>query len=312
MAGLLAAHYFRHERPTVLEQAADLPDNHGALLRFRSRAVMDITGAPLREVRVRKAILEPDGLLTDKCSIRHSNSYSKKVTGLVTNRSIENLEPVTRWVAEPDFLKKLARGVDICFNSKFMPHDAFQPANHTHISTVPMKMWVDYLLGDPEFSAEVEFKSTPITTIETTLYDVDVHQTMYIPWMGEHLGEFHKPYRVSIVGNRYLAEYTGDDFLSGDSIEAMIQSHCFCLMGFQPKHGEVRQKTQRLGKIVPLPDDLRRHLIGKITETFNVYSVGRFATWRQILLDDVVNDLKVVERLIKSGQYGRKLHYAGG
>jgi hypothetical protein len=35
-----------------------------------------------------------------------------------------------------------------------------------------------------------------------------------------------------------------------------------------------------------------------LTEEHNIYSLGRFATWRQLLLDDLVKDIGVIEKLI--------------
>jgi hypothetical protein len=38
----------------------------------------------------------------------------------------------------------------------------------------------------------------------------------------------------------------------------------------------------------------------RLTHEHNVFSLGRFATWRNILLDDVVDDIVQVKRLLKS------------
>ena len=49
---------------------------------------------------------------------------------------------------------------------------------------------------------------------------------------------------------------------------------------------------------MPIDDKIRKDFIYTLTEKYNIFSVGRFATWRQLLLDDVVNDISVIERLI--------------
>jgi hypothetical protein len=37
------------------------------------------------------------------------------------------------------------------------------------------------------------------------------------------------------------------------------------------------------------------------TEKFNIYSLGRFATWKPgLLLDDIVGDVNVIRRLIET------------
>jgi hypothetical protein len=39
-----------------------------------------------------------------------------------------------------------------------------------------------------------------------------------------------------------------------------------------------------------------------------MYSVGRFATWRQLLLDDVVKDIELVGKWISAGSnYARRV-----
>jgi hypothetical protein len=50
-----------------------------------------------------------------------------------------------------------------------------------------------------------------------------------------------------------------------------------------------------------------------MTTKYNIYSVGRFATWRQLLMDDVVDDIQHVERFIRSkSDYGRMMHSQKG
>ena len=63
------------------------------------------------------------------------------------------------------------------------------------------------------------------------------------------------------------------------------------------------------GKIVPLPDAARKRLLFRLTHEHGIYSLGRFATWRNVLLDDVVNDIAVIKRLARSGDaYVARLH----
>ena len=57
---------------------------------------------------------------------------------------------------------------------------------------------------------------------------------------------------------------------------------------------------QRYGKILPFDEEERQAFILWATETFGIYSLGRFATWRQILLDDLVRDIGVIKRLIEN------------
>jgi hypothetical protein len=67
---------------------------------------------------------------------------------------------------------------------------------------------------------------------------------------------------------------------------------------------------QRYGKIVPLPAEPRRALLTRLTTQHGVYSLGRFATWRNVLLDDVVNDLAVIRKLLRASEYDHRLHFS--
>jgi hypothetical protein len=57
---------------------------------------------------------------------------------------------------------------------------------------------------------------------------------------------------------------------------------------------------QKYGKIAPIDDNLRKQLLFRLTHERNIYSLGRFATWRNILLDDVVDDIAAIKKLLKA------------
>ncbi len=43
------------------------------------------------------------------------------------------------------------------------------------------------------------------------------------------------------------------------------------------------------------------------TDNFNIYSLGRFATWRPgLLLDDLVNDIRVIQKIADHGNYDHR------
>src|SRR5574337_1166605 len=118
MAGLLAARILRAKgrAPKIFELQPSLPDNHSALLRFRTDAVALATGIPFRKVSVQKALWDGKRLLT-RPTLLHNNQYSLKVTGRASGRSILNLDPVERYIAPPDFLKRLGEGLDVTYDT---------------------------------------------------------------------------------------------------------------------------------------------------------------------------------------------------
>jgi len=70
----------------------------------------------------------------------------------------------------------------------------------------------------------------------------------------------------------------------------------------------MKASSQKYGKITPIDEKIRQEFIFEMTTRYNLYSVGRFATWRQLLLDDVVGDIQKVEQFIRgNSDYHRKM-----
>ena len=70
--------------------------------------------------------------------------------------------------------------------------------------------------------------------------------------------------------------------------------------------GVVAIKTQMHGKIVSLPKERRRELIGHVTDTTGAYMLGRYGTWRQLLLDDLIQDLRAINTMLNGGAWGKR------
>lgn len=317
MAGLLAASMLRRLRPVVYERQTLLPDNHGALLRFRSDLVARETGMPFRQVRVLKAV-KSGGRLRPVSTLADANLYSYKVTGAVEPRSVLDLAPCDRYIAPPDFLRGLANGADITYGREMTGQDLFElrlPSDDDAvISTIPMPV----LMQIAGWQNPPRFDYRPVWSVALDFVDprVDVYQTIYYP-------EPEVPYyRASMTGARLILEYTSDPQLlppvehraTTTTLNAIL-SHVRAVtddFGL-PKvpGGEYiihEPKRQEYGKLLPLSDRARQEFILAMTDTYNVYSVGRFATWRQILLDDVVEDVRAVERMItQRSSYHRRL-----
>lgn len=303
MAGLLTAAMLRRYRPTVYEAQPDLPDNHGALLRFRSDAVQEATGQAFRRVRVHKAIKRGSTLDT-VATLRDSNQYSLKVMGEVNgDRSILNLAPSERYIAPPNFLPLLARDAILNVNAP-LTLDRLNELKVTKgalvgISTIPMPALMRMVGWDAP-----GFRWLPVWSMHIELGPprIDVHQTIYypdpdVPW-----------YRVSITGNVAIIEFSCDPGELSDDALCMILED-FGLPDLSVMHRTLGPaKRQEYGKLVPIPDAAREEFILAMTDQYNLYSIGRFATWRQILLDDVVHDVKKVERWIaQRSSYHRRL-----
>jgi hypothetical protein len=306
MAGLLAGHFFRQQRPLIWEAQASLPNNHAALLRFRTDAVSRVTGIPFRRVNVTKAVLNRELKLMPLATMADSNAYSLKVSGEARARSILDLRPVERYIAPEDFIQQLANGLSTIpfYNQPVTATDLKMiPGQHV-ISTLPMPVLLK-LAG--EEVPDGMFGIKPIWSVTTTLREpiCDLYQTLYGPW--DHVSW----YRASFTGARLILEFPGEPLKPRAEIDFLLS-----LLGFKLEtciYEPPILKKQPYGKLLPCADEsLRRSTILSMTDRFGLYSLGRFATWRQILLDDVVHDCEVIQRMITDrDRYGRHLHQSG-
>lgn len=287
MSGLLAANMLRRFTPTVLEAQPSLPHNHHALLRFRSDICSRATGIRFKEVTVRKAVKWRGELLSEG-NLAVNNSYSRKVTGKVLDRSIINLETSTRYIAPPDFIQQMAKSVNVQFNEKVSEPDLIDRDEHSEpiLSTMPMPILMK-LLGWQEIP---EFTSRRVWAIGATIRDCDVYQTIYYPGAEPN-------YRASITGDKLVIECTEEPPFVTDVIQEVAEDFGFCTRDIT---GEISSKEQQYGKIRPLSDpNIARRFVLWATDKFRIYSLGRFALWRNILQDDVCKDIGVIERLIE-------------
>lgn len=308
LTGLIAGHAFRGAQIFESASLEDVSRNeHTALLRFRSDAVSKVTGIPFREVKVQKSIWDGKHVPYD---IALGNMYSRKVLqgtgGKISGRSILNLEPARRFIAPPDFISRMREALShqitysrpIDFDSLF----AFEN-QHPVISTVPLPIVCSAAIrgsgfADPAF-AEPHCLYAPIQVTRYKLDDVDLHQTIYFP------GAYTDIYRASITGDTLIVEAVASDVQPTRNELEMIMT-AFGLVGCGMEL--IDSKLQQYGKVVDIPTPQRRALLRSLTARANIYSLGRFATWRNVLLDDVANDIEAIRRMISSDAYGRELH----
>lgn len=290
MAGLLAGHMFRQYEPNIMEAQSTLPHNHSALLRFRSEAVGRECGIKFRKVKVRKSIMANNTFI-DLPNIHLCNLYSYKVLGEVQDRSIWNLDPVDRYIAPTDFVKKMATGLKITYNKPLTNIGQLAKAGKSGpvISTIPMPTMMKIV--DWKHQPHFGFRKIWTYRAEIEKPRIDVCQTIYYPELDTMY------YRSSIVDNTLIIEFIMEP--DEESLEKSVRD---VLVDYGISDFAVVQNgclnMQKYGKIMPIDNDLRQEFIYTMTREYNVYSLGRFATWRQLLLDDVVEDARVIEKLV--------------
>lgn len=297
LAGLLCACAF--PRATIFE-AGEAVQQHRALLRFRDESVSKLTGVPFKAVRVYKEIWD-NGQTFRECSNKHANMYALKVTGSAIGRSIRDLAPVTRYVAPDDFYQQLVdrHAHRITWQSP-VNRDFFESARDTGayvINTAPLPTVLPMLRDAIPAQFDFERRSIHVVRIELDRKRVNVYQTVYYP------GDDTAVYRASITGNIVIIE-SMMTITDGD-ICSVFEHFGLALSGISYQPAE--HVEQRYGKIKELKREAREALLYELTRDHNIFSIGRFATWRNILLDDVVQDIEHVKRLMKASHYGRAL-----
>lgn len=305
LAGLLAAHKFKTARVIeAMPEHIGKTQQHKALLRFRTEGVSRLTGIPFKKVTIQKAIVCPKDNVTliDKCNIQLANMYSEKVTGGIGNRSIWNLDADTRYIAPDDFFQQMLANVGdrVSYGS---PLQGLDPLC-AYINTAPLPVMLSVagasglvdcssMKGSPIFVCQYEIESP----------ECDIYQTLYFP------SSEHGVYRASITGRTLIIERTfSDDGRPSRQVGLVEILAAFGLGKHQPiKLKFLSDTTQTFGKIVDIPKQQRDAVLYHLTQEYDVFSIGRFATWRNILLDDVVQDLDVVAKLINASGYSRNL-----
>lgn len=283
LSGLIAAHAW----PNVpIVEAAPQPVPHRALLRFRSDVVSHLTGVGFRKVLVRKGLWSSGEFVQPTIAL--ANSYSSKVIGsVVGDRSIWALDPVERWIAPDNLHERLLDHV--ASRVTFGKPDDMRGAQ-PFISTAPLPVAIN-VLG---LTAPDVFQRSSVVVQRYRVPRCDAHQTVYFPDPDMSL------YRASITGDILILESVNDAVKNYEHLGRVILSAFGIDFDACVPLGRV---TQKYGKIVNLPDALRRQLLFQLTAHHGLYSLGRFAQWRNILLDDVVSDIAVIKRLMATDRY---------
>ena len=295
MSGCLAG--LINPQATIYEAQENPPINHNAVLRFRDDSVSKLTGIPFKKVRVHKGIFvygkfrQPD--------IMFANLYSQKVLKKILPRSIWNLEPCDRYIAPINFQEQL---FDLVKHRVQLNHKVGSSAELTStiiLSTIPLPILLHNVLYLEE-NPDIEFNYQPIKTARYTIHDCDVHQTIYYPCDETDV------YRATLTGNQLIVEYINDIDLSELDMAYILGSFGIDpdLLGAQYSH-----HSQQFGKIAEIDDSWRRQILYQLTHEYGIYSAGRFAIWKNILMDDVLQDLRVIKEMQAKDSYEHHRRY---
>jgi len=279
MAGLLAANMLRHRNPVIWEIQPSLPNNHSAVLRFRTSAVGDVLNIPFKKVKMIKDHVPWSNSVADALAYSYKNSGKFR-----SDRSITmGMTVDDRWIAPTDLITRMAEGLTIHFDSAFN----FENNSCPIISTLPMPALRKILM--PEGS-DLQFNSVAGVNLRATIADCDAYVSLLVP-------DPEMPFsRISLTGDEMIVEMVGVHEVSKDDL-VKIAFESVGLLGI-PREAikSLQARKQTYAKITPIDDDERKSFMHWATIHHDIYSLGRFATWRpNLLLDDLINDIRKID-----------------
>lgn len=279
---------------TIYERNPSSFTSHRAVLRFRTDKIARALGLNFRPVTVRKAIWTQGE--ESPPTPRLANFYSLKVRGILAESSIWNMSASERFIAPEDLHAVLA---DICGARVEWEHEierGFLRDWHLNgdqiISTVPLPILCRTLEIAPGFPLAY----SPITVSRFRVPGCDLFQTIYFPDL------LSATYRATLTGSLLTVEAMGPI----PAWELKDVTDAFGLAGIVLDPVDLNHE-QRYGKIAPAPSGERKALLHSLTQQHGIYSLGRFATWKNILLDDVYEDITVIRRMMQQSHYDVQL-----
>jgi len=293
IAGRMAAGYFSYFSPQVYEAKNEEGSSHKAIMRFRDESIGYLLGVSLEKIDVHKAIYYKGNFVEISPMIQ--NLYSRKVAKGIYPRSINFTDPVERYIAKQSFriplanygyaLEKVEPNKCYFSNGKSVDYDVC-------ISTIPLPVMakaagLDY--------GKVKMESYPIYILRCKVkIPSEVYQTIYFPDLDTSV------YRASLEGQDLIIECLEWPAFA----DRAYVYEAFGLVGIGLY--DEKEYIQENGKIVDMDDSIRKKIIMELTEKFSVYSLGRYATWRNITSDVLLDDLPKIAGLMKLSDAARK------
>jgi hypothetical protein len=291
MAGLLAGAMLRSEAQ-IYEAAPELPNNHHALLRFRSDDIAQHLNIEFQPVEVIK-IVKPF-----RNKVAETVGYSMKSNGRASLRSIKTAEGKVdkRFIAPPDFIQQLEvmQSNPIQYSQK-VDLDKIDALGRDGpiISTMPMGSLMKLLEYD---GMQVEFGYRHGWVVKGTIgVPSDLCATIYYPDPAVPI------IRATLTGDLLQVEMVSEFDRAAWAVDRVMDL-VLQDFGLEGHSYSAEMVPQRYAKIVGIDDRERRKFIMWATDEFNIYSLGRFAIWKEgLLLDDVFHDVRKIQAMLRSG-----------
>jgi len=294
MSGLLYGAL--HSKVTIYDKNDPIMENHKALFRCKTNKISLRLDIPFVSAQVQKAIWFQDNEVQP--SPRFTHLYSQKVTGKISDRSIQNIDFSQRFIAPNDFFFELQKKVISSYDNKLIYNAKIDISmlkiligmGCNIISTIPMPIMLDML----DVKYNIDFSFQPIYINKIPLKKCNSYCTIYYP------DPSLSTYRASITGDFLIIESI--DKLTQDELYKICDS--FGIIYTRQFDNHIKNHMQEVGKIEEIDENFRKNIITQLTLKHNIYSLGRLATWRpKVVLDEVYEDIYHIDRMLDSGQY---------
>lgn len=297
ISGSIAGEYFRRYSPKIYDQRPEglsVYNNHHAIMRMKTRDAGDIIGREIKEIKISKEIYYK-GEHHKTANTMFNNLYSLKVNGSIEDRSIStvNGSHETRYIIKDFKIQYIGRtalsGVDLNKKRLYFDRDGckFEVDYDVVLSTIPMPV----MLKAAGATAGVEFKKRSIF-ITRQIYDFEckeIYQTIYYP------SRNMKAYRATLESSTLIIESV-DGYPSEKEYSEIEES--FGIDSSMRSPYAPILNSQEFGKIIDIDDITRKRLLNHLTERHSIYSIGRFAIWKNIKVDDLIKDLRKIDEMI--------------
>ncbi len=308
LAGTAAKNFFSNKSVEVFDSRnKDEGWSHKALMRIRDPALGNYLGCKLKKIQAYKCIYY-DGKIYDTYQHNLSNMYSMKVSGSIINRSIDKLGWEERYLVEGEidtegvnFNKKV-----ISIKDNIITFDDGSSNNYDEmINTMPLPD-IAKVCGIETEETFTKKSRTIIVKIIPLLIESNVNQTVYFPSLSYGL------YRATLQENKIIAEILFDESILLGYEWSLFSKDLFKVFGLCDEKfydlNKISTYYQSNGKLIPINNEYRKYLILELTERFGIYSLGRYATWRNITSEDIIPDIEKISHLMEMGKYGRKYY----
>ncbi len=294
-----------NKKAIVIEKNSPNANSHHAVLHFRNPELGRVLDLNFKKIKVQKSIVYK-GKHYNTSNLFFSNQYSLKLLDTLTERSIEDLEEKERWVTtEAIPYNHILHAQNLHSNCQIVgvnqgniaymkDEEKKERYFDTIISTLPMN--VTLKLAGEKISDDVKFEHSEIWIYTAELPEElsKVYQTIYYPDI------FSSVYRATLDENKLIIEAT----------ERCVDHHLTDVLenfGFRGQHlcqqeitsADFTESHQQFGKIKPLSDNVRQSILNTLTTKHNIYSIGRFALWKNVRADDIYKDALKIKEMIK-------------